>query len=464
MKLRYLLVFGLFFATACSKTDNPVPEDKPASPVTPPTTGAGGTITISSYAPTSAKAGDELTVTGTGFGTDISKITVTFADGTVATVKSVTDTKIVLAVPTTITGQITFIINGTTLKPTQLFTFVRTSDYVVKTIGVSKIAIVVDANQNLSLAELYGGGNRIVLQSGTGNTMAVLGTNISPIPDGLTSQPEGTLPFLDKEIDNGETAIDTSGTLAFVLKLKGFDKSKTGYNQLNVVLHKLVYKPIAANAGYKTNLSYNVDFNKPNGKTNANYKSAYLNGLFSGNINVAAIEIAKPKSQNPYITRDQMISGGQAVTGIDVAKSLNTKLTNYFYLAKFANSSAESIAVGSPLKYEWVNADNAVIEKATTYTYIAKFSNMMTNGYSNIVQPSDTTNHVFLRITGFDVNACGFNQLRLFPAKDGYSDGGMQIVFNDKPNAAPNLDFIKKVYTTTSGLYCIQLQPNFPSY
>ncbi|WP_406825427.1 IPT/TIG domain-containing protein [Pedobacter sp. KACC 23697] len=463
MKLKYLLVFGLFLATACSKTDTPVPEEKPA-PVTPPTTGTGGSITISSYAPTSAKAGDELTVTGTGFGTDMSRIIVTFADGTSATVKSVTETKIVLTVPITINGQITFLINGTTLKPTQLFTFVRTSDYIVKTIGVSRIAIVVDANQNLTLAELYGDGNRVILKSGSGNTMTVLGTNISTIPDGLGTQPQGTLPFLDKIIDNGDTAVDTSGTSAFVLKLKGFDKSKTGYNQLNIVLHKLVYKPIAGNAGYKTNLSYNVDFNKANGKTNANYQSAYLNGLFSGNINVTTVEIAKPKSQNPYIIRDQMISGGQAVTGIDIANSLNTKLTNYFYLAKFANSSAESIAVGSPLKYEWVNADNAVIEKATTYTYIAKFSNMMTNGYTNIVQPSDTTNHVFLRITGFDANACGFNQLRLFPAKDGFSDGGMQVVFNDKPNAAPNLDFIKKVYTTSSGLYCIQLQPNFPSY
>lgn len=56
--------------------------------------------TISSYEPTSQFTGETITINGTNFGTSKNSIEVTFYDGEVATIEEVTNTALVVTVPT----------------------------------------------------------------------------------------------------------------------------------------------------------------------------------------------------------------------------------------------------------------------------------------------------------------------------------------------------------------------------
>jgi len=452
------IVFFIIAFAACSKTETP-PAEQP-KPVTPPVVVAPVNPSVSSYGPVSAKPGEDITLSGSGFGTDASKVIIVFPDGTVAEVKSVADNKIIFTVPAkTISGQLTVIISGTTFKPAQAFSLLNANGYVVKSVGISRIMLAVDDNGAMTLAELFGGGNRVILKKGGGNTMDVVGNGIGTIPD-VFGVPDGTVPYWSSAIDNGVTP-DTSGA-AMVVKLKGFDKSKTGYNQLNLVMHKYLWVRSSGWAGYETNLAY-LKINIPAGKTNSDYQSVFLKKLFSGNINVSTIELAKPKAENPYITRDQLISSGQAVSAPSVARALTARLTSILYGAYFT-STAAAINVGKPLKFEWVNAENAEVTKEGTYTFTARFKNIKKGGFDQVVEPADSVDKVFLRITGFNPETIGFNQLRLFIADDGFYDGGLQLIFNDKPLADPKLEFIKEVYRSAAALNCAGLEPAFKHY
>ena len=65
--------------------------------------------------------------------------------------------------------------------------------YVVKTIGISHINVSVDANYKLSVASLYGGGNRVILKAGSGITMTSSSFGASTDPDDVTKSPDGTI-------------------------------------------------------------------------------------------------------------------------------------------------------------------------------------------------------------------------------------------------------------------------------
>jgi hypothetical protein len=112
--------------------------------------------------------------------------------------------------------------------------------YIVKTVGVSKIRIATDANDKLTIADFIGGGNHIVLKPGTGNPMSF--SNQSKREPSVEKRvellPNATYWSIDKPIDNGKQ-LDTAS--AITIKIKGFDKNKDGFNQMNLVLCKDVW-------------------------------------------------------------------------------------------------------------------------------------------------------------------------------------------------------------------------------
>ncbi|MEO9805785.1 MAG: IPT/TIG domain-containing protein [Reichenbachiella sp.] len=80
--------------------------------------------TISSFSPTSAAVGAEITITGTNFSTDVSKNIVEF-NGTVATVKSATLTELKVAVPaSTTSGKIKVTVEGNIALSTEGFVII----------------------------------------------------------------------------------------------------------------------------------------------------------------------------------------------------------------------------------------------------------------------------------------------------------------------------------------------------
>lgn len=122
--MKQIILFLLIAVTlACSKKDPPVV----SPPVVPPTQTAI-TPTITGFAPLSAKVTEEVTITGTNFGTDINAVNVQFADGANIKPKSVTTTQIVVVVPATaITGQIKVILtNASPITSSSSFTLVTT--------------------------------------------------------------------------------------------------------------------------------------------------------------------------------------------------------------------------------------------------------------------------------------------------------------------------------------------------
>lgn len=458
-------ILAIALLSGCSKSDSPEPEETTPPVVVPPTE-KPVPPTFTSFAPLTAKANDEITLTGTGFGNDSTKVKVTFSVGKRAILKSVTPTQIVLYAPaSTDIGKITLTLNDTTtLTSKENFTPIASpaSDYVVKSVGISRIMIAADVNDGITIAELFGGGNRVILKKGTGNTMDVVGTSIGLLPAEFLV-PEGNVPFLNAPIDNGNTSLDTSGT-AMVVKLKGFDKKKTGYNQLNLVMHKYLWVlPIGGWAGFETNLAY-LKINIPEGKKSTEYGNAFLRKIFSGNISVSSVELAKPKSEKPYITRDQIVSNIQAVTNINEPKGLTVRFRTLLYSVNFTSDNAYAINVGKPLKFEWVNANNATISKESEYVYTAKFNNMKAGGDDQVVEPADSVNKVFLRITGFNPELTGFNQLRLFIGSDSFYNGELRLIFNDTPLRTPDLAFFKEVYRTGQFLNCGTLMPSYKHY
>jgi hypothetical protein len=331
--------------------------------------------------------------------------------------------------------------------------------YVVKTIGISRIDVSVDDDFKLKLADLYGGGNRVILKAGTANKMEMATSDIGVLPD-VFENPDASMPYADQIIDNGNPPIDTTGTSAAIIKLKGFDKSKTGYNQLNIVVCKFIWVVESGGGGFRSNLIY-LRLNKRAGSKNSDYGIDFVKGLFKGNITASTIQLAEPKAKNPYITEDKIFSLGQTVYDLAAGKVTKVDLRNVFYRTLFGTD--QGINVGTPLKFEWVNADKGTVTKYDDYSYDLNFENIKVGDLDQIVEPADSVNKVFLRITGFNPALTGFNQLRLFLANDGFYDGSLQLSYNSKQPVTPSVSFIKELYLA-KGLVCQKLSPNFAHY
>lgn len=94
----FLLVCGIFFIPACKKTDKPVP--------------AATSPTVSALSPDNGSKNTVVTITGTNFGTDISKVAVSF-NGMAAVVQTVAGTQITAVVPAKAgTGKVTVTVSG----------------------------------------------------------------------------------------------------------------------------------------------------------------------------------------------------------------------------------------------------------------------------------------------------------------------------------------------------------------
>jgi hypothetical protein len=332
--------------------------------------------------------------------------------------------------------------------------------YVVKTIGISRILLAVDNNNKITLASMYGGGNKIILKTGTGNTMAITNPLVITCPDNLLHTPDGIMPFSDDEIDNGKL-LDTGSTKT-VIKLKGFDKSKTGYNQINIVMCKYLW-PANLSPGYQNNVTY-LKMTEASGTKNADYATDFVGKLFSGNINVSSVEMAPPLSASTYITEDQIVSAGQVSYDVATNKNYSIDLKSLFY--RFFNwyqLPVTNVPYTNTLKLEWVNTTTGTVTSTDPYVYTAKFNNIKVGGYDQVVEPSDTASKVFLRVTGFDRSVFGYNQLRLFLASDGFYDGGLQVIYNAIPTTTPTFASIRDIYKY-QGLYCELSSPLWPHY
>ncbi|WP_214228669.1 IPT/TIG domain-containing protein [Pedobacter sp. B4-66] len=100
MRLSFKLaaLFFLFSLLSCGKKDTPIKEVPPELETFK---------ALSNFTPTSAKTGTELTITGAGFGSDINKVSIQFADGATIKPKSVANDKMIVIIPTSaISGKI----------------------------------------------------------------------------------------------------------------------------------------------------------------------------------------------------------------------------------------------------------------------------------------------------------------------------------------------------------------------
>ena len=329
--------------------------------------------------------------------------------------------------------------------------------YVVKSIGVSRIILGIDANDKLTVAQIYGGGNKVVLKPGTGNTVEMIGTGAySMMPDGFG--PDGSVPAIDALIDNGTMPSDTSGS-KLCIKIKGFDKSKTGYNQLNLVMYKMVRATPPGTAGFFNNVAYiTFDYNKKQSE----YSGAFFKGLFTGNINVADVQMAAPLSSKPYITEDQVIYAGQAGYSPIQGQTTSMKMNSNTFQFDLSTQANFNYPLGTSFKYQWVNADNGSVTRDDDYDFRLYFPNIKSG--DDVVLPSDTSSKVFLRVTGFDPAVTGFNQLRLFIGKSGtLYDGGLPFIMGTKQTSTPTLAAAKS-YFIPNKLVVNNAAPYVPHY
>ncbi|NEU69565.1 IPT/TIG domain-containing protein [Spirosoma agri] len=137
-----LLLMSLTAAIiSCKKGgDDPTPTPTPAQPVT----------TITSISPATAPVGSTIAIGGTNFGTSPTSNTVTIG-GVVATIVSVTDTQIVVVVPTgAANGPVSVTAGGQTAQSQSTFTV-----YVAPLKPVVEISGTTFANQNWTRDKIY---------------------------------------------------------------------------------------------------------------------------------------------------------------------------------------------------------------------------------------------------------------------------------------------------------------------
>lgn len=350
--------------------------------------------------------------------------------------------------------------NGGSTGPVTVGNTVTANGYVTKTIGISRIKLATDENFKITVAELFGGGNRVILKAGTGFKMQYSDVHsanpkIDDTPDDL---PNAYLWSLAQPIDNGKV-LDTTG---ITIKLTGFDKSKTGYNQLNLVVCDDVHY-ITTNGIVWYNLMY-MDIKAE--KAASDYKFEFFRQLFTSDINVSSVEMAKPLSEKPYIVRDVTMDG--AIITASKSDINNITALSFYYnglgMLKLLQTTNNPINVGGPLNSEIVNADKGTLSytpfpdiySPNTY-FDPVFSNIKTGGFDQIVEPADTTSKVFIRVSGFDASICGFNQLRLFLTHTPNSLLPEQLqYYNELLKSQLTLDYIKHSLQN-SNAKCIQL-------
>jgi len=184
LRLTALFAATVVAISSCSKTPDTV---VPFTSVNYVST----TPVLSRFSPASALPNSAISLLGTNFTTDVTKITVTFG-GVAATVYSATATEIVVGVPATAkTGSIVLVCNGTTLTSTNVFTVVGGTQ---STYGASYLEHVA-----LDLSGyVYGENNNAI-------------TRISPLNVVLT--PFNNVATVLKSIWG--TAVDASGNVFF---------------------------------------------------------------------------------------------------------------------------------------------------------------------------------------------------------------------------------------------------------
>ena len=400
-------------------------------------------LTISNFAPKSAQAGQDVTITGTGFGNDLSKVSIWLANGDGLGAKSVTPTQIIFTVPNpAFTGLLTITVDGKSVKTIEPFSYINPNAYVVKTIGISHIKVGLDDNHKLILAELYGGGNRVILKSGSSNKMELVSNSEPFIQPHLDLNPDITFPVKNVPIDNAVPP-DTNGTV--VLKLKGFNKAVTGYNQLNLVMCKKV--ELSNSQAYHPNLTY-MTYNTS--QSRSYYNHAFIKRAFSGDVNVSHVQIAAAASTKPYITRDITIGYGLATDGISLIQGLDFSQSGYAFL-RFERASTAPRNVGGTIKTELVNINKGTMTvlDAENVTY----SNIKKGGWAQVVEPADSVDKVFVRVTGFDPAICGFNQLRLFLTENPSATGKLKLYQYNRPPKPLTTEYIIRAYKT-EGFLC----------
>lgn len=333
--------------------------------------------------------------------------------------------------------------------------------YLVKTVGISRIRIATDANDKLTVADFVGGGNHIVLKAGIGNKIDFSNKNeYEPSVEQYgDASPDANYYTLSDAIDNGKQ-LDTSNAITF--KLKGFDKAKDGFNQLNLVLCKDISIPQSGVSNY--NLAY-LWLDKFNARST--YKNAFYSSLFTTEMKVSSYELAKPLSENPYIVRDIVSDGVQVV----YSEGNPTTILNFFEdnglgLLKLRATTTSDLNAGYNLTTGIVNADKQPLQYTAVYSqtfattwYYPTFTNLVASSHTTIAEPADSVSKVFIRVSGFDVQKCGFNQLRIYLMQDPvFADSPPLQLVNQKALDKPNLDVIKD-HLKTTGFKCIQLIP-----
>ncbi|SEO84048.1 hypothetical protein SAMN05192574_11431 [Mucilaginibacter gossypiicola] len=361
---------------------------------------------------------------------------------------------------------------GTETDPNKGVTIGNTTtykNYVVKTVGISTIRMATDANEKITAAEFIGGGNHIVVKTGNANNMSFINTNnfepnvgpydnVNHVFNGGWSN--ANYPVAQGgSIDNGKM-LDTANSIT--IKLKGFDKSKTGYNQLNLVLCGAPFLNTA-----KDWTQYNLIYIYHDGSyPDAVRKNALYARLLTTPVTVRSVELAKPLSENPYIVKDVVISTLLTVTDKQNKTTRMEFSTGLYGLLKIGNDISGDKKVGNTLTTELVNGDKGQLSYSpqndgfgTLYQPI--FSNMLPSSFAAMPEAADSLSKVFVRVSGFDASKCGYNQLRFYLMLDPYD---IKQGFDPRPIFNVNLEHDKKqsladlkAMIKTSGLYCYQL-------
>lgn len=406
--------------------------------------------TISNFFPDNAMIGNQITISGTNFGNSKNSTKVQFSNGVEVIPTSVNPTEIIFTMPSNgISGIISVVIDGKQAFSEKKFTFSDPNAYVVKTIGISRIRIGLDNQHKLTVAELFGGGNKVILKAGTEHKMAFFTVN-EPTFNQTSNYPNARYEVKNTSIDN---TFPPDTAHAVVIKLTGFDKGKTGYNQLNLVLCREVQLPNKEIPYF--NLVYiDMETNPPGAESNN-----FVKQLLTGNINVVATDIAAPKNDQSYIIRDVIIHGATSAEDhkrhiVELTSSCFPNLDLTFVDMDDAKSEAV-LNVGHQIRSELVNAEKGTMtvldEEQVT------FSNVKTGNLAQIVEPADSVDKVFLRLSGFNSAVCGYNEIRLFLTKTPLAQSGqLRLYQNLLPHRPLTVDYIKKTFETNH-LKCVGL-------
>lgn|GEM_PF-1666471 len=422
--------------------------------------------TLISFSPTSGSNGQEITILGTEFGNDASRVIITMANGDMISPKSVTPTQIVFILPpNSVTGKFSVQVTGfQNLTTTIPFTVINANEKITKTIGVSWMNLSIDANDKLVFAELYGGGNRIVLQQGSGLVMSG-NFHAGQIPDIFDPTSMLGRYRTDLPIDNGVPITGVNDAVHTTLTLKGFNKAETGFDELRLVMQKHIYAREKSWGGYDVNY-YLMAYSRNGRSSNSAFGSSFLNNVFSGDVKLAALEIAKPKSQGRYIVRDEVVNFVANYYNVKLQRNVDFEAKSQYWKGLFIYGIDDNrdVFVGNKIKAEWVNAERGRLNKIDDKRYELEFDNIKLNGLTQIVIPSDTVDKAFIRLTGFDPDICGYNELRLFLAKSNSWTNQVSFDFSAKPDFVPTFNFVKEAIKNMDGMKNYYLGQSFPHY